>query len=137
MSLGDFLEKLRPRVAGPTMTVLPDCKSVLVERPEPLPAVYCMELPTVESLLAVLGDVRRRMLPQVAETWPVDMRVDCVRDPRWSLWTDRLAGDVILHVRDARFGWLHYVITRDEARRFATAILAQLEAPPPAMDGKA
>jgi hypothetical protein len=102
------------------------------------PAAVCIKsTAVVESDIALLGLARTRLLPAVPESWPGAMVAGCYRDPAYSIEHDALAGDVLIHLRDERFGWLHYIVTRDRALDFANRILAQLDAPPPPMAGQA
>jgi hypothetical protein len=102
------------------------------------PAAVCIKsTAVVESDIAVLGLARTRLLPAVPESWPGGRVAGCYRDPAYSIEHDALAGDVLIHLRDERFGWLHYIVTRDRALDFANRILAQLDAPPPPMAGQA
>ena len=102
------------------------------------PAAVCIKsTAVVQSDIAVLGLARTRLLPAVPESWPGGLVAGCYRDPAYSIEHDALAGDVLIHLRDERFGWLHYIVTRDRALDFANRILAQLDAPPPPMAGQA
>jgi hypothetical protein len=121
----------------PTVSFDKDRTGVIFDHPEPMPTLYFKECKVIEQDIAGLGDLRAELTPPVAETWPGGPVSGCRRDPAYSIEHDALAGDVLLHLRDERFGWLHYIITRDRARDFANKILAELGAPPPAMQGQA
>jgi hypothetical protein len=90
----------------------------------------------LDETIATLGLCRTGLLPPVPATW-TSQPVEARRDPAWSLETDALAGDSLLHIRDARFGWLHYIITKEDAAKLGRALVAQAEAPAPVMIGKA
>jgi len=63
--------------------------------------------------------------------------VPAVTNPAWVVEPDAMMGNALLHVRDPRYGWLHFLIPKDEARKLAGALLAQADAPPPGrQDGK-
>jgi hypothetical protein len=96
------------------------------------PAQVCFKSTAmVDQDIAAFGTMRAELLPPVPETWPGGLVHGVRRDPAWSIEGDALAGDVLIHIRDDRFGWLHTIHTRERARQFALAILAQLEEPPP------
>jgi hypothetical protein len=60
-----------------------------------------------------------------------------VIDPNWATEPAVInqGFHTILHIRDPRFGWLHYALPRDEARNLAALIQHQLDLPrPPATD---
>jgi hypothetical protein len=42
-----------------------------------------------------------------------------------------MLGNSLLHIRDPRYGWLHYWIPKGEAAKLAKALQAQVDAPPP------
>jgi len=42
-----------------------------------------------------------------------------------------LLGNTLLHLRDPRFGWLHYMVPREEARKLARVLQAHVDTPPP------
>jgi hypothetical protein len=97
-----------------------------------------MSLEEVEAVLSKLGIMRGNMVPEVAATWrPGQLTKNVYRNPAWSIETDVLTGDAVLHLRDLRFGWLHYIFTRNEARKLGQALLAIADAPAPAMSGRA
>jgi hypothetical protein len=91
----------------------------------------------IDQDIAALGAMRAELLPPVPETWPGGLVRGVRRDPAWSIEGDALAGDVLVHLRHEGFNWLHFIYTRDQARRFAQAILAQLEGPLPSVHGRA
>ena len=92
----------------------------------------------IEQLLWVLGFARRQMLPEVAKSWTPHTPLEGVqRDPAFMIETEALAGDLILHIRDGRFGWLHYVFSRADARAIAENILERCDAAPPPVAGNA
>jgi hypothetical protein len=136
---GGHLLKTQPGLGDPThFDIMPGNEYVLVRHPVPPPATYKMDLAGVESFLKILGDCRAGLLPSVAESWQAGTRLEGVsRNPRFMIETESLAGDVIFHWRDVRFGWRHYVMNRDEARRLAEEILRRCDQPPPPTAGTA
>jgi hypothetical protein len=91
----------------------------------------------LEQILAELSAARRQMLPSITERWPAGTTVTADRDPKWSIEHDQLAGDPLLHLRDPRFGWAHYILTKDQARKLGHALIAQADAPAPGASGSA
>lgn len=91
-----------------------------------------------------LGMMRTGMKPSIPKVWklgqPVagvyrDPAVMLERDVKWSLETDQLAGDALLHMRHERFGWLHFIITKSIAADLAKQIVAIAQAPAPPARG--
>ena len=50
---------------------------------------------------------------------------------------EMMLGNSVLHIRDPRYGWLHYVLSRKSARKLAGLLAAQADAPPVSPPGKA
>ena len=84
-----------------------------------------------ERLIESLGLMRAATEPPVAPHYPLGQAADAIFDPRWATESDALQGNSLLHVRDPRFGWLHYVFPRQEAGRLAELLKNQSEAPDP------
>lgn len=89
----------------------------------------------LEDLLGYLGAARTGLKPPVSPEWALGQNVKCFRNPVWSFELEPLAGDLVLHLRDERFGWLHYVIDKDECGKFAGIFAAVACAAPPKMQG--
>ncbi len=86
---------------------------------------------TVEDTLEQLGNYRADMWPDVPSNFQLGQQVRAISNPRWATEPTLETGETLLHIRDPRFGWLHYVIPRDEARKLSNAIQNQVNAPPP------
>jgi hypothetical protein len=127
--MGDVV-KLPPAPIG-QLDILPARDGLVLTYNEPPEQVCVKSTRTVDQDIAALGTMRAELLPPVPETWPGGLVHGVRRDPAWSIEGDALAGDVLIHIRDDRFGWLHSIHTRERARQFALAILAQLEERPP------
>lgn len=92
----------------------------------------------VDAALALLGAARVKMLPAYPATWERGQMVrDVHRNPVWLQETDQLAGDVLLHLRDPRFGWLHFIFSKDEARKLGAEMIAWADRPAPGAAGSA
>ncbi len=104
---------------------------------QPATHVICSTA-AVDSMLRALGLARTGMLPAFAAEWAPGQPVErCYREPKWSVETDCLAGDALLHLRDERLGWLHYVFDKAEALRLARDLAEIAAMPPPAAAGSA
>ena len=71
------------------------------------------------------------MTPAVPAEFPTGCRFQARRDPRWATETETMRGDSVLHLRDPRFGWLHFVFPREMARKLGRLLIAQADAEPP------
>jgi hypothetical protein len=88
-----------------------------------------LDVPGVEDLLTNLGIVRGSMLPEIPKFFKLGQRVTAVNDPAWVTEPDT-EGNTLLHIRDPRYGWLHYLIPKEEARKLANYIQNQVSSPP-------
>ncbi|MGO9545225.1 MAG: hypothetical protein ACLPPF_10565 [Rhodomicrobium sp.] len=92
----------------------------------------------VDDILANLGEFRGGMTPEVKRDWAPGQKVRAVPDPRWYTELDLMRGDSLLHIRDPRFGWLSYLLPREEARKLGQYLIEQANTPdPPQPKGKA
>jgi hypothetical protein len=81
----------------------------------------------VDALFKILGLLRSHMVPEIEGRFAMGQKVDAIFDPVWATEPDALAGDSLLHIRDPRYGWLHYLMPSDEARRLADLLRAQAD----------
>jgi hypothetical protein len=84
----------------------------------------------VEGILAGLGQVRASMLPVYPPNYELGQPIiQAARDPGLAteLATD---GHTMLHIRDPRYGWLHFAISREAAGKLAAALRKQVDNPP-------
>jgi hypothetical protein len=130
-----------PRV-DPVLEIAPDRKSLIMTFPSDPPICVRMDLAAVELTLETLGLLRTGMVPEVPQEWakpdnePVSARR--ISEPGHIIARrDALAGDIIVQVRDPRFGWLVYIINKGVARAVAERIIAECNMPAPAMSGRA
>jgi hypothetical protein len=84
----------------------------------------------VENMLKELGRFRGFMKPEIAPQFPMGQKVEAVPDPAWVTEPDLLAGNSLLHLRDPRYGWLHYLLPREGAEKLAGFLQKQADAPP-------
>jgi len=90
----------------------------------------------VEEALANLGRFRLLMKPKIAPQFPPRQKVLTVHNPAWATEVDAMTGNTLLHLRDPRYGWLHYGIPGDEARKLAGFLQTRADSPPPEQKGK-
>lgn len=127
------------KIGETTVKFTPDRGSVTFTPDDgPLPPSI-LNTAALDLYLDLFGRARAEMLPAVPEKWTLLQRVvwDCCRDPKSELEADQLTGDALLHIRDQRYGWLHYVLSKDQARELGAALIAQADAPAPASAGMA
>jgi hypothetical protein len=98
---------------------------------------YSVSLDDLERMIAVYGTARAELLPAVIAQWAPGQMVTAHRDPSWSIERDQLAGDPLLHIRHEGFGWLHFIMNRDDARRIGQSLIAFADAPSPDASGRA
>src|SRR5687768_14456056 len=105
-----------------------DRKGVRVTIPtEPVPCTGLFETARVEFLLRKLGEFRALMIPEVPRTFAMGQKVEAVADPAWVTEPDAMLGHSLLHIREPRFGWLHFVLPPHEAKKLAEYLLRQAE----------
>ena len=83
----------------------------------------------VDGMLVGLGQVRASMLPPYPDHYELGQQIQAVRNPGLAaeLATD---GHTLLHLRDPRYGWLHFAITREAAGKLAVVLQKQVDNPP-------
>ena len=108
-----------------------DRNSVTLSLPTVPPVAVKLSAEAVDDVLRNLGDFRARMRPPVASAWPPAQKFHAIAGPRWVTEPEVMMGNSVLHIRDPRYGWLHYVLPRRSARKLARLLAAQADAPPP------
>ena len=81
----------------------------------------------VDALFKILGLLREHMVPAIQGQFAMGQKVEAILDPVWATEPDALAGDSLLHIRDPRYGWLHYLIPSVEAHKLGDLLRAQAE----------
>src|SRR5260370_42648306 len=114
----------------PDFNLADDCKTVTITFTTTPPVALKLDASALEALLEKLGELRARMLPEVPRTFPEGQSFPAIGDPPWATDPDILHGHVFLHIRDQRFGWLRYIISRGEARRLAGSLQKDTEITP-------
>lgn len=82
----------------------------------------------VESLQKTLGLVRGAMVPEVGPAPAENEQIAAVANPSWVIRPAKTQGDCLLQLRDPRYGWLHYVIPKEEATKLLNFLQKQLGA---------
>lgn len=118
-------------MAGPQWVLDDDLKTVTVTFPSNPPVALRLSTSDIDHMLENLGVFRASMLPQHASDWLVGQTVGAIPDPRWTTEPDALLGNSLLHLRDPRFGWQHYMFPREAARKLGELLQKQADAPPP------
>lgn len=93
------------------------------------PVAVRLGVEELEKLLTNLGDFRSAMKPEVTPDHEPRQNVLAVSNPRWMTEPDPLFGRSLLHLRDPRYGWLHYMIPKEEAQKLAGYLHAQASTP--------
>ena len=106
-----------------------DRKTVTITFPTTPLIALKWDTDVVSEHLGKLGEFRALMQPEVGTTWAPGQLFRAIIDPVWSTEPEVMEGNSVLHVRDPRFGWLHYVIPRHEARKLGEALIRQADQP--------
>jgi hypothetical protein len=78
-----------------------------------------LDVAQIDRLLQALGDMRARMQPKIAPDWQPGRSVQAVTNPRFSAEVPPDEDFTVLHLRDPRFGWLHYSLPSAECGKLA------------------
>lgn len=76
----------------------------------------------VSQLIDAFGDARSKMQPEYASDVSKDL-INVVRQPTWRTTATALTPEPIVHLRDPRFGWLHYALSVESARRLGQSLV--------------
>ena len=76
----------------------------------------------IDEALANLGEMRALMQPEHPAEVPEVAAT--VFNPSWVCDSEPVLAHSMLHIRDPRFGWLHYVLPRDAGDELAAALIA-------------
>jgi hypothetical protein len=107
-----------------------DGQALTLTLPTDPPVALRLDAAQVDDMLRNLGDFRAIMAPAHDKEWLPGRRVVAEPDPCWSTEPEVLMGNSILHLRDPRYGWLHYLLPRDAARDLGSSLVAQADKPP-------
>jgi len=113
-------------MSGPDLELDDDGRTVTMTFATTPAATLKLDVQELEALLEKLGEFRALMCPDVPWTFP-EGRSSPIGDPPWRTKPDLLYGNVFLHIRDPRFGWLRNIISRENARSLADALQKDTE----------
>ena len=119
-------------MTGPNWKLEDDRKMVTVTFPTSPPVALLLDAAGVDHLLRGLGSLRANMLPEHSYDDPRrQKRENVTPNPRWATEHDLMYGQALLHLRDARYGTLSFLIPREEAQRLGQSLIDLASAPPP------
>lgn len=81
----------------------------------------------LDQIIEALGKARLALEPPLRPDLEFGVKVYPVIDPPWCSQSDALSGHSQLHLCDPRFGWLHYLLHPEEAKRLSDALREQSE----------
>lgn len=119
---------------GPSWKLEDDLATITITFPTSPLISIAWSAPVVDEVLENLGNLRAHMTPSFPESWTLGQTVFAISNPAWATEPDALIGNTLLHIRDPRFGWLHYMIPRDQARQLADVLQIQVNARPPGQE---
>jgi hypothetical protein len=118
-------------MSGPIWKLSDDVTAVTVTFPTHPPVAVKLNVAELTELQKNLGILRNNMKPAVSAAFEAGQRVEAITNPAWVAEPDAMLCNSLLHIRDPRYGWLHYWIPKSEAAKLAKALQAQVDAPPP------
>ena len=112
--------------------------TVTITFPTVPPVSLVLKTPDVEELLKNLGEFRGRMSPPVALEYDVAApTVQAIPAPAWYSFPETMLGQSVIAMRDPRFGWLHYLLPKEHAKKLAAILNVQADSPIAKPPGKA
>jgi hypothetical protein len=119
-------------MSGPDWKLEDDLTTVTVTFPS-VPVVQLkLDAAGIDDLLKNLGDFRGVMKPAVPIQNPLGQKTKAVFGPAWASEPEVMGGDSLLHIRDPRYGWLHYLLPRSDAANLAKHLQIQVDTRHPA-----
>jgi hypothetical protein len=116
-------------MAGPNWKLEDDNRSVRVTFPTDPPVVLKLGIAGIEEILKNLGEFRAAMKPEIPRKFAMGQKVQAVASPVWTIEPEVTRSDSLLHIRDPRYGWLHYQLSRAEALKLVEFLQAQARSP--------
>jgi hypothetical protein len=110
-----------------------DRRSLLMLSGSTPPIIWKMSAAVVDEVIEKLCFFRGDMLPEIPATWPGRQTITAQRDPAFTIEIEPLNGDPLCHIKHPHFGWLHFIFSKSEARKFGEALIARADAKPPAL----
>jgi hypothetical protein len=106
-------------MAAPEWKLEEDNKTVTATFPTDPPTTMKFTTEEVEKIMKDLAELRWDMEPEVPDNFEEDEAGDPVEDPIWETAPDEDNRNMLLHICDPRYGWLHYALPNDEAEKLA------------------
>jgi hypothetical protein len=106
-----------------------DQKIAVVTFPTKPPSTLSLDAEGIKSIITALGELRAGMLPKEPTEFVPTTSVHAIPDPGWTAESELMEGDILLHIRDPGFGWMHYCLPRDTARQLGAHLLALADRP--------
>ena len=113
-----------------------DRKTVTVTFPTNPPVALKLGVAEVDEILLNLGNFRALMQPEVAADWTPGTKAEAIPNPAWRTEYDAMFEHPVLHLRDPRLGWLHYLLPHHEAKALGDSLVLLGLLPPPAAPPK-
>src|SRR5262245_35645916 len=89
-----------------------DKKAVTITFPTEPPMSYKMQTSVVDDLLRAVGMLRAHMLPEHGYEDLTHKKTDPIINPHWAAGSELLNGDIVLKIRDPRYGTLSFLLPR-------------------------
>ncbi|MFZ0846663.1 MAG: hypothetical protein WAM62_12800 [Pseudolabrys sp.] len=83
----------------------------------------------VEELQKALGQIRGNMVPAISAALSQGEKITVIPNPVWVATPAGSVGDSLIHLRDARYGWLHYLVPKAEATKLVAFLQRQIGSP--------
>ena len=124
--------EINPAESGCHCKLSDDLKTVTLTFTFPgmAPALLQLDAKGVDGMLQNLGLYRLAMKPEVPDAMSRGVPVQTLPDPKWFVEPEPLNGGSILHIRDTRFGWLHYILPFPMAKKLGGFLQNQAVTPP-------
>lgn len=116
-------------MSEPNLRLEDDLQTVTVTFPSDPPVVLKLSTDDVDSLLHALGGLRVEMQPAPPVEFPRGQQFVAAPYPAWATEIDALHGNSVLRLRDPRFGWLHYMLSKEQAGKMSIALALQADSP--------
>jgi hypothetical protein len=116
-------------LGSPKWNLATDRKSVTAKFLNDSSALLNVDTAGVEELQQALGQIRGNMIPEVSATLAQGEKISIVPNPVWVAVPAGTTGDSVLHFRDPRYGWVHYLIPKTEGAKLLTFLQKQIGTP--------
>jgi hypothetical protein len=85
-----------------------------------------LDVTRLAQLQETLGAIREKIVPEVSRTLPQGDKIKSLANPFWVISSGEGAGDLLLHLRDPRYGWLHYLVPKSEGAKLLAFLQRQV-----------